>query len=65
MPRKKFEMAPDAAARRVDCPHYDFDGGTPRCAILTHPWCLARGSSPIACSFRPKVAEKENGKEAT
>lgn len=59
MPRKKFKIAPDAAVRRVDCRHYSFDGGTPRCDVLNHPWCLAPGKAPEACKFR--IPEKDNG----
>lgn len=58
MPRKKFTMAPDAARRRVVCGYYDFNGGAPRCAALTHPWCLAPGEAPESCRFRiPKATE--------
>ncbi|MBR3331667.1 MAG: hypothetical protein IKG25_10780 [Mogibacterium sp.] len=58
MPRKRFTMAPDAARRRVECGHYDFNGGAPRCAALTHPWCLAPGEAPETCKFKiPKETE--------
>lgn len=61
MPRKKFVLAPDAAARRVDCECYDLNGGAPRCRALLHPDCLAPGKSPLTCKFRkPKQAKKEN-----
>lgn len=58
MPRKKFTMAPDAARRRIECGHYSFNGGAPRCAALTHPWCLAPGEAQESCRFRiPKETE--------
>lgn len=60
MPRKKFKPAPDAAARRVDCKNYSFNGGAPSCSTLNHPWCLAAGHAPEACSFR-KPKEEEHG----
>lgn len=60
MPRKRFEIAKDAAARRVDCAHYSLNDGAPRCDALTHPWCLAAGKSPGTCSFRqPKEETNE------
>lgn len=60
MPRKRFTMAPDAARRRVECGHYDLNGGAPRCKALTHPWCLAPGEAPESCRFRiPKMTEPE------
>lgn len=60
MPRKKFTLAPDAAARKVDCTHYSLNGGAPRCDALTHPWCLAPGHAPASCSFR--VPNKPEGR---
>ena len=63
MPRKRFELAKDAAARRVDCVHYSLNGGAPRCDALTNPWCLAPGRAPEACSFR-KPADQPADKPA-
>ena len=58
MPRKKYVPAPDAARRRVDCEHYSFNAGAPRCKALTHPWCLAAGEAPEICRFRvPKETQ--------
>lgn len=57
MPRKKFTLAPDAAARTVDCACYSLNGGAPRCDALTHPWCLAPGESPLSCRFRIPPAQ--------
>lgn len=51
MPRKKFSFAPDAAARRIECEHFELNGGAPRCRALTHPWCLAPGESQLTCRF--------------
>ena len=69
MARRKFVMAPDAAARRVECGHYEFNAGAPRCKALNHPWCLAVGESPLSCSFRcppaPPQENKRRGKEKT
>lgn len=62
MPRKRFEIAKDAAARRVDCKHYSMNNGAPRCTALTHPWCLAPGHAPESCSFRKP---KEDADETT
>lgn len=60
MPRKKFTLAPDAAARRIVCGHYSLNGGAPRCDALTHPWCLAPGEAPEICKFRiPPEPEKK------
>lgn len=75
MPRKKFEMAKDAASRTVDCKCYSFNSGAPRCDALTHPWCLAPGEAPSSCKFRipsektrrakdKKKAEAEENAEA-
>ena len=52
MPRKQFKMAPDAAQRRIECGHFNFNGGAPFCRALTHPWCLAPGESQTTCRFR-------------
>ena len=52
MPRKKFSLAPDAAARRIECQHYDLNNGAPRCNVCNHPWCLAPGESQFTCAFR-------------
>ena len=52
MPRKQFKMAPDAAQRRIECGHFNFNGGAPFCRALTHPWCLAPGESQLTCRFR-------------
>lgn len=58
MPRKKFTIAPDAARRQIDCENYSLNGGSPRCAALNHPWCLAPGEAPETCAFRsPKQQE--------
>ena len=72
MPRKKFVLAPDAASREIMCDNYCFNGGSPSCKVLTHPWCLAPGEAPAACKFRvpldaqtepePKTGRK-NGKK--
>ena len=63
MPRKKFELAPDAAARRVECENYRFNNGAPYCRVCNHPWCLARGGSPLSCTFRepPKPEANADG----
>ena len=63
MAREKFTLAPDAAARDVNCEHYSLNGGAPRCAVLNHPWCLAPRYAPSACKFRdPKAAKPEKKK---
>ena len=60
MPRKKYEPAPDADRREVDCKLFSRSGGVPRCCALTHPWCCADGNTPEACSFRaPREADNE------
>lgn len=59
MPRKRFELAKDAASRRVDCKHYSLNGGAPRCDALNRPWCLAPGQAPETCSFRVPKEEKD------
>lgn len=62
-------MAPDAAARRVECASYDFNEGAPTCKALNRPWCLAVGESPLTCSFRTPPAQtqekKRRGKKET
>ena len=65
MPRKPFKLAPDAAARRVECEHYRFNQGTPSCKALNHPYCLAVGGSPLACSFRKPPEAEDDGEETT
>ena len=65
MSRKRFVMAPDAAARKIECEHYRFNNGSPQCKVLTHPWCLAVGGSPLACSFRTPPEAEDDGEEAT
>lgn len=67
MARKKFVMAPDAAGRRVECGHYEFNAGAPFCKALNHPWCLAVGESPMTCSFQtpPTQEKKRRGKKET
>lgn len=65
MARKPFKLAPDAAARRVECEHYEFNGGAPSCRALNHPYCLAPGSSPMACSFRKPPEAGNDGEETT
>ena len=62
MPRKAFRLAPDAAARVVDCEKYDLNNGAPRCDALTHPWCLAPGESPLSFKFRVPKDQKAAGK---
>ena len=68
MPRKKFSIAPDAAARRVDCTRYDPNGGAPRCRVCNHPWCLAPGESQLTCGFyeppTTEAEESEHGENA-
>ncbi len=70
MPRKKFSLAPDAAARRIECQHYDLNNGAPRCNVCNHPWCLAPGESQFTCAFHdppeqpqpaPRKASKGKG----
>ena len=63
MPRKKFKLAPDAAARRIECENYRLNSGAPFCTVCNHPWCLATGHSPMSCSFRepPKAEAEANG----
>ena len=63
MTRKRFIMAPDAAAREVRCGNYRFNGGAPQCTALTHPWCLAPGESPLSCKFRVPEAEEPEAEE--
>lgn len=60
MPRKKFTLAQDAAARQINCEHYDFRDGAPRCKALTHPWCLAPGESQMTCRFCMPPQSKES-----
>ena len=62
MPRKKFVLAPDAAARQGECNHYEFNGGAPRCRALTHPWCLAPGESQLTCRFHAPPQPKKTKK---
>lgn len=65
MPIKRFIIAPDAAARRVQCEYYEFNGGAPKCKVRMQPWCLAIDSSPEACAVCKPPEAADPGKETT
>lgn len=56
MPIVRFRLATGGDKRDVECAEFRrTPGGTPECAVLNHPWCLAQGTGgPEACKFRRK-----------
>lgn len=59
MPRVRFRLATDGDRRDVECTEFRrTPGGTPECAVLNHPWCLAQGTGgPEACKFRRRAKQ--------